>query len=204
MPGATRGEAGPVIAPGDLALRCDLQRLADAGVNSGVDEAGGVPSRHLGQFDVETGGFPGACWSYRWFGDIAVTNYRFYQSTELVNCAYNHGVWRTGYCYRSRVVGHAGNNDARMISTGFLFVNDQDRQWSALVRYGVLNRGGAVDSRNSRTPTRQGVMSLDLTRSRVFTYRQFEFGLGVGKTDDEISGETSTAGRAFLQLRSSH
>jgi hypothetical protein len=33
--GAMRGEAGPFIAPADLALRHDIQRLADAGIISG-------------------------------------------------------------------------------------------------------------------------------------------------------------------------
>lgn len=43
-----------------------------------------------------------------------------------------------------------------------------------------------------------------LTHGRVFKYSNIEYGLGVGKTDDGISGDSSTYGRAFLQWRSSH
>ena len=170
----------------------------------GEDEAGGFPSRYLGQLGFETSGMLGTRWSYRWFGEFAGTSCDFYQSTEIFNCAYNHGIYETGYRYRGRVVGHAYDNDARIISTGIILLDDQDKQWHALIRYGALNRGGAPDLRNSLTPTRQDVASLDLTHRRLFTYGQIEIGLGIESTDDELSGETSTDGRAFLQWRSSH
>ena len=72
------------------------------------------------------------------------------------------------------------------------------------MRYGALNRGSTLDPRNSLTPTRQDVVSLDLTHAQVFTYGQIEIGLGLERTDDDLSGETSNDGRAFLQWRSSH
>jgi len=60
------------------------------------------------------------------------------------------------------------------------------------------------DPRNSLTPTQQEVASLDLTHNRLFTYGQIEVGLGIERTDDDLSSETSNDGRAFLQWRSSH
>ena len=168
----------------------------------GEDEAGGFPSRYLGQLGIETSGMLGTRWSYRWFGEFAGTSCQFYESTELFNCAYNHGIYETGYRYRGRAVGHAYDNDSRIVSSGLLLLDDQNTQWHALIRYGALNRGGPVDMRNSLTPTRQDVASFDLTHSRVFKYGQIEIGLGIERTDDEISGETSNDGRAFLQWRS--
>jgi hypothetical protein len=146
----------------------------------------------------------GVRWSYRWFGEFAGTSCAFHQSTEFFNCAYNHGIYETGYRYRGRAVGHASDNDSRILSTGLMFSDDQETQWYALVRYGALNRGGSPDPRNSLTPTRQDVASLDLTHRRYFTYGQIEIGLGIERTDDDVSGETSNDGRAFLQWRSSH
>lgn len=170
----------------------------------GEDEAGGFPSRYLGQLGFETSGMLGARWSYRWFGEFAGTSCQFHESTELFNCAYNHGIYRTGYRYRGRAIGHAADNDARIISTGLMLLDDRQTQWSALIRYGALNRGGAPDARNSLTPTRQDVASFDLTHSRLFKYGQIEIGLGIERTDDDIGGETSNEGRAFLQWRSSY
>ncbi len=81
-------------------------------------------------------------------------------------------------------------------------MNDQETQWHALLRYGALNRGGAPDARNSLTSTRQELASVDLVHSRMLKFGRIEIGLGFERTDDEVSGETSNDGRAFLQWRS--
>lgn len=209
-----RGDAGIDLAnePGNQLAGIDIRwastilniPLAVYGQFIGEDEAGGFPSRYLGQLGLETSGMLGRRWSYRWFAEFAGTSCQFHESSEIFNCAYNHGIYQTGYRYRGRAVGHAADNDARIISSGLILLNDQDTQWSALIRYGALNRGGAADPRNSLTPTRQDIASLDLTHRRVFTYGQIEIGLGIERTDDEISGAASSDGRAFLQWRSSH
>ena len=180
------------------------QPIAVYGQFIGEDEAGGFPSRYLGQLGLEISGMLGSRWSYRWFGELAGTSCDFFKSTEIFNCAYNHGIYETGYRYRGRVVGHPYDNDARIVSTGLILLDDQDTQWHVLLRYGALNRGGPPDLRNSLTATRQDIASIDLTHARVFTYGRIEIGLGLERTDDELSGETSNDGRAFLQWRSSH
>ena len=62
----------------------------------GEDEAGGYPSRYLGQFGLESTGTMGERWSYRWFGEFAATSCGFWKSDEIFNCAYNHGIYETG------------------------------------------------------------------------------------------------------------
>ena len=202
----TSNEPGNQLAGIDIRWASTLfgKPIAVYGQFIGEDEAGGFPSRYLGQLGLETSGMLGSRWSYRWFGELAGTSCDFFKSTEIFNCAYNHGIYKTGYRYRGRVVGHASDNDSRIISTGLLLLDDQETQWQVLIRYGALNRGGAPDFRNSLTPTRQDIASVDLTHSRVFTYGQIEIGLGLERTDDESSGETGNDGRAFLQWRSSH
>ena len=169
----------------------------------GEDEAGGFPSRYLVQLGAESSGMMGDRWSYRWYSEVAGTSCDAVKQ-EIFNCAYNHGIYETGYRYRGRVVGHAADNDARILSIGLTLLDARETQWHALIRYGALNRGGPADPRNSLTPTRQDIASLDLTHRRVFKYGQIEIGLGLERTDDESSGETSNDGRAFLQWRSSH
>jgi hypothetical protein len=202
----TGNEPGNQLAGFDLrwSFMAFGQALALYGQFIGEDEAGGFPSHYLGQLGLEASGHLGARWSYRWFGEFAGTSCAFHQSTEIFNCAYNHGIYETGYRYRGRVVGHGSDNDSRILSVGLVLLDDQNTQWHALVRYGGLNRGGLTDLRNSLTPTRQDVASVDLTHSRFFTYGRIEIGLGFERTDDELSGVTSNDGRAFLQWRSSH
>ncbi|NOX69704.1 MAG: capsule assembly Wzi family protein [Gammaproteobacteria bacterium] len=168
----------------------------------GEDEAGGYPSRYLGQFGLESTGTMGERWSYRWFGEFAATSCRFWKSDEIFNCAYNHSIYRTGYRYRGRSVGHNADNDSRVATTGLMLVSDDEAQWLALLRFGKLNRGGSADAGNSLTPTPQEIASIDLTHTRLFRYGQVRIGLGVERVDDIASGQTSSDTRAFLEWRS--
>jgi hypothetical protein len=170
----------------------------------GEDEAGGFPSRFLAQFGAEGGGgFRGNGWSYRWFGEIADTSCGFYESDDNFNCAYNHGIYSSGYRYRGRVVGHGADNDARVLSAGLMLIDDAATQWNLLGRYGELNRGGAPDVRNSLTATKQDVASLDVSYGRTLPYGVIELGAGIERTEDPQSTQSTNDVRAYIQWRSS-
>lgn len=209
-----RGDAGVTIGnePGNQLAGVDFRwshalfhvPMAIYGQAIGEDEAGGFPSRYLGQLGIEGTGVFRDRWSYRWYGEAAATSCAFNTSDEIFNCAYNHSIYQTGYRYRGRAIGHAADNDSRVISAGLLLVNDRETQWQALFRVAALNRGGPADTRNSLTATRQDIASIDLTHRRTFSYGQIEIGLGIERTDDELSGAVSNDGRAYLQWRSSY
>lgn len=170
----------------------------------GEDEAGGFPSRWLGQFGGEWAGTVSERWSARVFAEFAGTSCQFYESSERFNCAYNHGIYQTGYRYRGRSVGHAADNDARIVSIGTVLVDDADTQWHALLRHGALNRGGTADIRNSLTATRQDISSVDVSHSRVFSFGVIDAGAGYERVDDIASGNSFSDSRFYLQWRSSY
>lgn len=179
--------------------------VAVYGQFTGEDEAGGFPSRYMGLGGIDAYGTLGSRWSWRWYGEGVYTKCNFYQSDEGdFNCAYNHSIYQTGYRYRGRAVGHGSDNDTLMATMGLLLINREETQWQGLIRYGQLNRGGAPDSRNSLTPTRQTLLSLDLLYSRVFRFGVFDVGAGVEQLDDDASDDSTTDGRAYLQWRSSY
>jgi hypothetical protein len=171
----------------------------------GEDEAGGFPSRYLVQFGFETSGFFRNRWSYRWYAELAGTSCD-YISDDRFNCAYNHGIYRTGYRYRGTVVGHAAENDSQIVSTGLVLVSELDRQWEALLRVGDLNRGGAPDERNTLTPTKLEIRSFDLTHRRSLgsnaEYGWLDIGLGYEDIDDPLSGNNNSDVRGFVTWRS--
>lgn len=168
----------------------------------GEDEAGGFPSQYLGQIGIETAGRLGEGWSLRWFGEVADTTCRFY-GDEHFNCAYNHGIYSTGYRYRGRAVGHSSDNDARMLSSGMFLVDGDETHWQAVARFGVLNRGGPPDAGNSLTATKQEVMSIDFSHGREFRFGIIEIGAGLERIEDSVSGHSDTDKRAFVQWRTS-
>ncbi len=102
------------------------------------------------------------------------------------------------------MIGHGADNDAQLISAGWIMVDDSDSQWRALLRYGELNRGGAPDARNSLTPTKQNIASIDVSHGRVFSFGVIDVGAGYEKIDDSASGVSYSDGRFYLQWRSSY
>lgn len=200
-----RGDDDIVVAsePGNqlagLDVRWSLARwrlpVAVYGQFIGEDEAGGFPSRFLGQVGVEASGAWGGRWSWRWFGEVADTSCGFDKSEPYFNCAYNHGIYLDGYRYYGRSIGHGADNDSRLLSVGLLLVNDSGTRWNLRARYGELNRGGAPDLRNSLTPVPEDLASLDLTWSRDVPFGVIEVGAGAERTGD-------TDFRGYFQWRS--
>jgi len=170
----------------------------------GEDEAGGFPSRFLGQFGVEWSGYIADRWSTKAFVEYAGTTCQFYESSKRFNCAYDHGIYQTGYRYRGRSIGDGADGDAQLISVGSTLVDTRDTQWRGLIRVGELNRGGAPDSSHSLTPTPQDILSIDLSHSRVFSFGTIDIGAGYEELDDDASGETLSDGRFYVQWRSSY
>jgi hypothetical protein len=209
-----RGQAGitPENEPGNQQSGFDARwsttifdrPVALYGQYIGEDESNRLPADNFGLFGLESSGLWDKHWSYRWFSEIAITISDFTKSEDKYNSVYNHSVYLTGLRYRGRVIGHGIDNDSRVISTGLILVNDEETQWHALFRFGALNRAGVPDERNSLTPTKQDIVSLDVSHSKVFKYGQIDIGLGFERIDDIASGESSNETRAYLQWRSSY
>lgn len=178
--------------------------LAVYGQFIGEDEAGGFPSRYIGQIGIESAGGLGEAWSYRWYGEAAATTCAFYDTPEFFNCAYNHGIYESGYRYRGRVVGHGADNDAAIATLGLLLVDKEENSWQGLIRIGKLNRGGPPDPNNSLTPVPQDVLSVELIHNRIFSFGQLEFGLGYERFDGNSAVQSSNEARAFIQWRSDY
>jgi hypothetical protein len=206
-----RGDAGidPENEPGNQLAGVDFRwtpgllkrRVGFYGQFIGEDEAGGLPSRYIGQLGVEWSGYLFDQWSTRLYGEFSGTTCQFHESSEIFNCAYNHTIYQTGYRYRSRAIGHGADNDTRLVSVGLIMVNAEDTQWRVLARLGALNRGGPPDSRNTLTPTPQDIASIDVSHSRVFGFGVIDVGVGYERVDDDASGIETSDARFYLQWR---
>ena len=170
----------------------------------GEDEAGGFPSRYLGQVGVDWSGYLFHRWSTRAFLEYSGTACQFHESDKIYNCGYNHNIYETGYRYRGNSIGHGADNDAEMTSAGIVMIDADDTQWRALVRSGALNNGGAPDSRNILTTTPQDISSIDIVHSRAFSFGVIELGVGLESIDDTVSASTTQDTRIYVQWRSSY
>jgi hypothetical protein len=167
----------------------------------GEDEAGGFPSRFMGQVGIETSGFFRNRWSYRWYAEYAGVSCDIIKSDPGYGCAYNHHIYQTGYRYRGRAIGSGAEGDARIVSTGLILVSNDEMRWNLLLRLGDLNRG-RPDARNTLTPVPLEISSIDLTHSRRLEWGRLEIGIGHEQLKDPLTSEDSGDTRAFLTWRS--
>ncbi|ANO50920.1 capsule assembly Wzi family protein [Woeseia oceani] len=179
------------------------RRVAFYGQFIGEDEAGGLPSRFIGQIGIETGGYSEHLGSWRWFGEFAGTSCRFYESDAIFNCGYNHGIYRTGYRYRGRSIGHGADNDAELYSTGLQLISANDTHWGVLIRSGDLNRGGSPDISHTLTPTPLDIVSIDFSYGRLFKFGTVEIGVGYQELAEHPGGDVSDS-RFYMQWRSGY
>ena len=198
-------EPGNQLAGFDLRWRLPwIDGVGFYGQVIGEDEAGGFPSRYLGQFGLDWSGYLFERWSTRAFFEFAGTACQFHESSKLYNCAYTHGIYTTGYRFRARAIGHAADSDAELFSAGLVLVDADETQWRANLRFGDLNADGAADPRHSLTPTPQDIFSVDIAHSRAFRFGVIDVGVGYETIDDVASGTSANESRVYVQWRSSY
>jgi hypothetical protein len=164
----------------------------------GEDEAGGFPSRYLGQLGIrgslEIGEHGDRLSGHVEFSD---TTCQFYESSKLFNCAYNSGIYPTGYRYRGRSIGHSTDNDARQISVAATMIRRDGTRFAASLRFARLNRGGPTDPSNSLSPTPSDLLNVELVHERALLGGALKLGLGADMADGDPGGLNGDDLRVF-------
>lgn len=166
----------------------------------GEDEAGGFPSRYLGQFGISTSGVVGRFGSYLSLRlEYSDTTCQFNESSKIFNCAYNNSNFSTGYRYRGRSIGHSTDNDASQTLLNAQWINAENRRYSMMVRVARLNRGGVEDPTNSLTPTPRDFANIEFSHERPFRQGTLSVGFGADRTEDPETGADDDTFRVFVQ-----
>ena len=164
----------------------------------GEDEAGGFPSRYLAQIGIDGSGFLRDGATYRWFGEIAGTSCDVVKSEVLYNCAYRQSIYRSGYTYKGRIIGHGLDNDGRVVSAGAIVADSHGNTWFLLGRFGDLNRVGS-DPNHTVSIDPADLLSIDLQHSRTTRYGRFDIGIGHERRKNVATGVESNDTRGFLR-----
>ncbi|NND65427.1 MAG: capsule assembly Wzi family protein [Gammaproteobacteria bacterium] len=166
----------------------------------GEDEAGGFPSRYLGMGGVEYAGV----WQqnqYRLHFEFADTACEFNKGEPRFDCAYNNFIYKTGYRYRDRAIGHTADNDAQVATIGALLINAKNHQWDLLLRRARLNRVGD-DTRNTVAEQPQTWHSVDIVHARpLIGDWTVEIGVGYEDRESETKSATGDDWRGYINLR---
>ena len=151
-----RGRRAPSEQPGnqmagyDMRLRSPWRALPLAFYTQwiGEDEAGGLPSKFIGQFGLETWGV-----EPRWAAGACAPNTRtppaFSRARSRNSTApTGNAIYPQGYTYRGRIIGHSMDNDSRMFSLAGLLTRPNGDVLSL-----DAAPGGAQSRRRRRMPS---------------------------------------------------
>jgi hypothetical protein len=192
--GSTDNQPGNQMAGYDLRVRSPWKALPLAVYTQwiGEDEAGGLPSKFIGQLGVEG-------WGETPLGGLRVraeysdTACNFTRETPEFDCAYRNAIYPQGYSYRGRNIGHSMNRDGRMYSAAALLTGPRNTLVGMTFRRIELNRGGG-DHPIIGTP-----LSIDDVELRYS--RPFEFGLvsvSAGYQRADAASDLDSGARGFL------
>lgn len=193
-------EPGNQMAGYDFRLRSPWRRLPVAlyGQVIGEDEAGGLPSKFLGNLGAETWG-DSALGSWRARVEYTDTACSFMRSAPQFNCAYRNGLYPQGYTYRGRIIGASLDGDGRMYTVAGLVVRPSGDTYSLALRKVELNRDAGVDPAHTLSPG--GAAELTNVEFRYETERSAgRFAVGLGYDDYSRPAGKSADFRAFLRF----
>lgn len=162
----------------------------------GEDEAGGFPSRH-----IALSGLTRRVYSERWHSNIAWrleyadTTVEFYKDQPRFDSAYEHSIYRDGYRYRGRPIGHTFDNDARVLALGMTVHRDNGHYWNATLRHAEVNTGG----RRANSLTLRQLDRFDLDLSHLRQLAQGRLSAGVRLTSTDSDGATRNDIEAYAQ-----
>jgi capsule assembly protein Wzi len=187
-------QPGNQMAGYDMRLRSPWKRLPLAFYTQwiGEDEAGGLPSKFMGQFGIETWGssrFGG--WRLR--AEYTDTTCTFTRQEPEFNCAYRHPIYPQGYTYRGRIIGDSMDNDSRRFALSGQLTRANGDFFSLTLRRLEINRDGGAHS-ISEVPV--DVDNVELRYSRGLGAGTIS--LGIGYENPAIQQASSSGVHGFM------
>ena len=165
---------------------------------------GGSLHQWLRQGGVEAWGAIGSS-THRTFLEISDTAARFGgfgENSIAPNSAYNHSIFRTGYRYNGRSMGHSMDGDGKSYSLGSTLTLESGDSWTLSLRNIRINRVGDPDQRHSLSPTPQELNDIQLTHERSFVLGRIYIGIGYSELDDDASGLSTSDTIGFVRWTS--
>jgi len=139
----------------------------------GEDEDKFLPNCLMFQYGVE-GWLKLDDSTLRIFAEYAdITSYWWkYDDSQRRNISYGHHIYKDGYRYRGRPIGHWADQDSQILSIGGFLQKGGGTGWGATLRSGDLNEDGS-GSNSVSNGANSGYFSIDLFNARKYQRRKF-------------------------------
>jgi hypothetical protein len=191
--GAAADQPGNQMAGYDMRLRSPWRALPIAFYTQwiGEDEAGGLPSKFIGQFGLEAWG-SSRMGGWRVRAEFNDTACNFSRQTPEFGCAYRNTIYPQGYAFRGRIIGSSMDNDSRMYTLAGILNRPNGDVISLTVRRVDLNRDGGEHS-ISDVPVDLDNVELRFSRG----LGGGKISVGVGYEDKVIAADSSSRVHGF-------
>ncbi len=209
------GKLGVTAAnqPGNQLAGFDLRWRSPIGSNLpyafysqmiGEDASSRVPAAYLGLFGVESwGGLGDSGASWRVHVEFARTTANLFSGDfHRLNAAYTHSVFRSGYRYYGRSIGHSIDGDGQAIALGATVVDTRGGVWEALFRSIRTNQDN-ISPGPVKIPA-ENILSLQLRSIQQFGNNKLSLGIGVNRGHLTFTNITDTVLHTELQWSSSY
>jgi len=137
--------------------------------------------------------------TYFEFGDTLVRRGGIGENSAVPNSAYNHSIFKTGYRYNGRSLGHSMDGDGLSSSIGSTLVQSAGHAWNLSLRHMEINRVGSPDSHHTLSATPQELIDIQLSYDRLTAIGRFYAGVGYSRLEDELSGIETSEASGFLR-----
>ena len=195
-------EPGNQLAGIDFRWRIHDAPIALYGQVVGEDEDKFLPNCLMFQYGIE-GWMSWQESSLRVFAEyVDLTSYWWTGDPRTRNISYGHHIYKDGYRYRGRPVGHWADQDSKILSIGGLLQKVDGIGWGVTLRKGNLNEDNGGQSSVSNGVTTDYV-SVDLFNARKYPQHGLSVHTSVGwesieplggsKKDDGLSGFLSVS-----------
>ena len=187
--GLTReNEPGNQMAGFDIRWKQKLLPIDLALYTQGIgeDEAGGFPSRYLGLFGLEHTRVLFNKNLRVWL-EYADTACDFLESKPKLNCAYQNGIYQSGYRYLGESIGHPIDGDGRQLSVSAILSDTSSVDWQMQLHKLNINR--APDQRHSKSFVPANGFQFDLARTAETSWGKVRVNVGYQDFDEPLQKE---------------
>lgn len=136
------------------------------------------------------GSTPGGRWQHRMHLEAAETICReggLGFSGAKPRCAYEHSIYRTGYRYEGRSIGHGMDGDGRSYSVGSTLTSSDERVWRfSLRRIDVNLTDSWFNDGHTLSPTPQDLGEIMVMHSRPLGMGALRAAFGYSRVDDRL------------------
>ena len=136
------------------------------------------------------------------FADTTANDGAYGFGDELPDYAYEHSIYKTGYRYKQRVLGHGTDNDSLTYSLGATLVQSGGQTWNATLRYMEINRVGTPSSTHTISQIPLNAYDIQLTYERDTRFGNFYVGIAYTDHDYPDASDGPADASGFLQWRS--